>query len=146
MVRVTDEIEALAGAYAASKSHGSGMGEKYDQALLDAKQDLAKAEGERNKAAVQNDSAGIPALYRYWHGNIFFMLGKPAEAEAQYRQAIGTDPDFRETYNNLINLLYAGGRVDEARAVLAEAEARKAAVHPELKKAVLGKNREARTP
>jgi tetratricopeptide (TPR) repeat protein len=140
MVQLADEIEDLAGAYAASKSHGSGMGEKYDRAALDAKQELAKAEGERNMSASQKDAAAIPALYRYWHGNVLFMLKHPAEAEAQYRQALAADPDFRDTYNNLINLLYLGGRADEARAVLAQAEAHKAKVHPELKKAVLGKD------
>ena len=68
------------------------------------------------------------------------MLKRTAEAEEEYRQAIRKDPDFGETYNNLINLLYAGGRVDAARAVLAQAEAHKAKVHPELKKAVLGQD------
>jgi len=81
----------------------------------------------------------VPALYRFWHGNVLFMLKRPAEAETQYRQAIRTDPDFGETYNNLINLLFIGGRAGEAREVLAQAEAHKAKVHPELKKAVLAK-------
>jgi tetratricopeptide (TPR) repeat protein len=138
MIRLTDEIEELAGAYAASKSHGSGLGEQYDRAAMDAKQELAKAEGERNISASQQ-GASVPALYRYWHGNVLFMLERPAEAEAQYRLALAADPGFGDTYNNLINLLYLGGRVDEARAVLAQAEAHKAQVHPGLKKAVLGK-------
>jgi tetratricopeptide (TPR) repeat protein len=138
MLRVTEEIADLAGAYAASKSHGNGMSEVYERALVDSRQEMLKAEGDRSKSEKQEDAATVPALYRYWHGNVLFRLKRVPEAEAQYRQAIGTDPDFGETYNNLINLLYMDGRLDEARAVLTQAEGHKAKVHPELKKAVLG--------
>jgi tetratricopeptide (TPR) repeat protein len=143
LLRVTEEIADLAGAYAASKSHGNGMSDVYERALVDSRQEMLKAEGDRGKSAKQGDSATIPALYRFWHGNVLFRLERLDAAEAQYRQAIATDPDFGETYNNLINLLYMDGRLDEARAVLAQAEAHKAKVHPGLKKAVLG--REARS-
>jgi tetratricopeptide (TPR) repeat protein len=137
VTRLTDELADLAGAYAASKSHGNGLADKYDQALQDARQEMIKEEEERNRSSPNGDAVAIPALYRYWHGNVLFMLKRPAEAEAQYRQAIAKDPDFRETYNNLVNLLFIGDRVDEARAVLVQAEAHKAKIHPELKKAVL---------
>jgi tetratricopeptide (TPR) repeat protein len=137
MLRVIDEIADLAGSWAAARGHGNGTADIYDRALQDSRQEMLKAEGERSKSDAQGGPA-IPALYRYWHGNVLFMLKRPAEAEAQYRQAIGTDPDFRDAYNNLINLLYVDGRVDEAREVLAQAEAHKAKVHPELKKAILG--------
>ena len=144
--RLTDELADLAGAYAPSRSHGNGLADKYDQALRDARQDLIKEEEERNRSGTNGDDLAIPALYRYWHGNVLFMLKQPTEAEAQYRQAIAKDPDFRETYNNLVNLLFIGRRVDEARAVLAQAEEHKAKVHPQLKKAVLEQDRERRTP
>ncbi len=137
--RMTGEIADLAAAAAAVKGRGSCMPNRYDIALQDSKQVLTREEEERNRTDPDKDVAGIPALYRYWHGNVLFMLKRPAEAEAQYRQAIAKDPDFRETYNNLINLLFIGGRVDEARAVLAQAEAHKAKIHPELKKAVLAR-------
>ncbi|MCX6571288.1 MAG: tetratricopeptide repeat protein [Candidatus Aminicenantes bacterium] len=138
VIRLTDELADLAAAYAASKSHGSGLAEKYDQALQDSRQEMTRAEEARGRPDSNREASAIPALYRYWHGNILFMLKRPAEAETEYRQAIAKDPDFRETYNNLINLLFIGGRVDEARAILSQAEVHKAKIHPELKKAVLG--------
>jgi tetratricopeptide (TPR) repeat protein len=99
---------------------------------------MIKEQEARAKPDPAKDLGPVPAPYRYLHGNVLFMLKRTAEAEEEYRQAIRKDPDFGETYNNLINLLYAGGRVDEARVVLVQAEAHKAKVHPELKKAVLG--------
>lgn len=137
LLRVTDEIADLAGAYSIAKSHGNFTSDAYDRELQDSRQEMLKAQRDQTKGDAQGEAV-IPALYRYWHGNVLFMLKRPAEAESQYRQAIRTDPDFRETYNNLINLLYAGGRLDEARAVLSQAEAHKAKIHPGLKKAVLG--------
>jgi pentatricopeptide repeat protein len=139
MIRLSDEIADLAAAAATVKGRGACLPDKYDQALRDTKHELASEEEGRNKSDPTGEAAGVPALYHFWHGNILFMLKQPAEAEAQYRSAIRTDPDFGETYNNLINLLFMGGRVDEAREILTQAEARKAKVHPELKKAVLAK-------
>ncbi len=137
--RMNGEIADLAAAAAAVKGRGSCMPNRYDSALQDSKQVLTREEEERNRTDPDKDVAGIPALYSYWHGNVLFMLRRPAEAEAQYRQAIAKDPDFRETYNNLINLLFVAGRRDEARAVLSQAEAHKAKIHLELKKAVLAR-------
>jgi tetratricopeptide (TPR) repeat protein len=139
LLRVTEQIADLAGAYAASKSHGNGMSDAYERALVDSRQEMIKAEGERGKSGPQGDGAPVPALYRFWHGNVLFRLKRLREAEVQYKRALATDPDFGEAYNNLINLLYLDGRVDEARQVLAQAEARKAKIHPGLKKAVLGR-------
>jgi tetratricopeptide (TPR) repeat protein len=139
MIRLSDEIADLAAAAATVKSHGSCLPDKYDQALQDSRQELIKEEEERNRMDSDEDLAGIPAVYRYWHGNILFMLKRPAEAEAEYRQAIQKDPDCREAYNNLINLLFIASRLDEARAFLSQAEAHKAQIHPELKKAVLAR-------
>jgi pentatricopeptide repeat protein len=138
LLRVTEEIADLAGAYAASKSHGNGMSDVYERALVDSRQEMLKAESDRGRSAKQGDSATVPALYRFWHGNVLFRLERHDEAEAQYKLALAADPEFGETYNNLINLLYMEGRLDEARAVLAQAEAHKAKVQPGLKKAVLG--------
>ncbi len=137
VTRLTDELADLAGAYAASKSHGNGLADKYDQALQNSRQEMIKEEKERNRPGSTSDAGTVPALYRYWHGNVLFMLKRPEEAEAEYREALSADPDFSETYNNLINLLFTAGRRDEAREVLGQAEAHKAKIHPELKKAVL---------
>ena len=137
MVRLSDEIADLAASAAAVKGRGSCIPDKYDAALEDTKQELISEEEERNSANPA--AAGVPALYLFWHGNVLFKLGRTDEAEALYKRALAVDPKFGETYNNLINLLYAAGRVDEAREVLAQADAHKAKVHPGLKNAVLGK-------
>lgn len=137
LVRLSDEIADLAASAATVKGRGSCLPDKYDAALQDTKQDLISEEEKRNSSRPA--ASGIPALYRFWHGNVLFVLKRPVEAEAQYRQALQTDPDFGEAYNNLINLLFVGGRIEEAQAVLALAESHKAKVHPELKKAVLAK-------
>ncbi len=137
MVRLSDEIADLAASAATVKGRGSCLPDKYDAALQDSKQDLISEEEKRNSSRPA--ASGIPALYRFWHGNVLFVLKRPIEAEAAYRLAIQADPDFAETYNNLINLLFVGGRVEEAQAVLTQAESHKAKVHPELKKAVLAK-------
>ena len=39
-----------------------------------------------------------------------------------------------------LNLLFIGGRLEEARTFLSKAETHKAQIHPELKKAVLGRD------
>jgi tetratricopeptide (TPR) repeat protein len=141
MIRLNDEVADLAAADAAVKSRGSCLPDKFNSALQDSKRELTRAEEERNKTGASRDVSGIPALYRYWHGNVLFMLRRLAEAEAEYRGAVEKDPDFREAYNNLINLMFMGGRLDEARTVLAQAEAHKAKIHPDLKKAVLKRNK-----
>jgi len=135
------EVADLAAADAAVRGRGSCTPDRYTGALLESKNELAREEEEATRADGNRDLREVPAAYRYLHGNILFRLKRTAEAEAEYRQAIAKDPDFTETYNNLINLLYSGGRLEEARTVLAQAEAHKAKVHPELKKAVRGDGR-----
>jgi tetratricopeptide (TPR) repeat protein len=108
LLRVTDEIAGLAGAYSISKSHGNLISDTYDRELQDSRQEMLKAERDRTKADTQGEAV-VPALYRYRHGNVLFMLRRLAEAEAEYRGAVDKDPDFREAYNNLINLMFMGG-------------------------------------
>jgi tetratricopeptide (TPR) repeat protein len=137
MAGAIDEVSALAEADAAAKARGSCQPDRYSKDLQDARGELAKGQEEQAASHPDRALARVPALYSHWHGNVLFRLQRPREAEAQYRLAIQNDPNFREAYNNLVNLLYTGGRIDEARAFLAQAEAHKAKVHPELKKAVL---------
>jgi len=56
---------------------------------------------------------------------------------AAWRAALAAEPGHEGAAGNLINLLYGQGRIPEARAELEKAEARRVAVHPGLKKAVL---------
>lgn len=141
MLRLSDEIADLEASAETVKNRGSCLPDKYDQALQDTKQDLTKEEEERNRSSAMAKDGGLPAVYSFWHGNILFRLKEGPAAEAQYRKALAKDPDLREAYNNLVNLLFMGGRVEEARIWLDQAEAHHAPVHPELKKAVLGRSR-----
>ncbi|GEM_PF-4370483 len=61
---------------------------------------------------------------------------RAAEAEASYRAALAVEPEHAGAAGNLINLLYVQGKVAKAREALEQAEARKVAIHPGLKKAV----------
>jgi len=54
-------------------------------------------------------------------GNTLCDLGRPAEAEASYREAVRLRPNFPEAHYNLGNTLYALGRPAEAEASYREA-------------------------
>ena len=140
VVGLVDDVSVYTEADAAARARGSCMPDKYRKDLEAVKEKLIKEQEERGRTDPAQDFSHIPAIYSHLHGNVLFMLKRPAEAEEQYRRAIRNDPDCREAYNNLINLLYMDGRVDEARAFLSQAEAHKAQVHPELKKAVLARD------
>jgi hypothetical protein len=58
---------------------------------------------------------------RYNLGNALYDLGRPAEAEASYREARRLRPNFPEAHNNLGNALYDLGRPAEAEASCREA-------------------------
>jgi tetratricopeptide (TPR) repeat protein len=93
---------------------------------------------QRNQYSLMNGTRSlVPAEYDYFAGNCLFKLKRYAEAEAQYKSAIGTDSKHAKAYNNLLNILYMEKRIADAREVLTLAEANKAAVHPGLKKAIL---------
>jgi tetratricopeptide (TPR) repeat protein len=49
-------------------------------------------------------------------GNALFALGRPAEAEASYREALRLRPNYPEAHNNLGSVLYALGRPGAAEA------------------------------
>ncbi|HEY3947979.1 tetratricopeptide repeat protein [Phenylobacterium sp.] len=53
------------------------------------------------------------------------VLGREADAEALYRQALAARPDDRRARNNLLALLRMGGRRDEAEALLRDGVARR---------------------
>jgi tetratricopeptide (TPR) repeat protein len=78
-----------------------------------------------------------PAEYLFFSGNCQFKLNRYDEAERSYRAALEASPDHAGAATNLINLLYVRKKLDEARAVMAQAEANKISIHPGLKKAVL---------
>ncbi len=131
-----DSVIAAAADEAAAIGRGSCQVPTYSRAVEVAKEALAKSE--RTDDLEQDAAASrIPAAYRLFHGNALFKLGRLPEAETEYRLAIEADPGCAEAYNNLINILFAAKRLDEARALLSQAEARQASIHPGLRKAVL---------
>ncbi|BDG02353.1 tetratricopeptide repeat protein [Anaeromyxobacter oryzae] len=59
-------------------------------------------------------------------GNLYAALGRPADAERQYRRALEIDDQLYMAKANLAMLLAAGGRLEEAEKLLREAHA----LHP----------------
>jgi tetratricopeptide (TPR) repeat protein len=131
-----DEVQEYTDADAAARARGSCQPDRYSKGLQDAKDRLAK-EGEENATYLGARSSRVPAPYHFAHGNCLFRLKRLPEAEGEYRLAVKADPGFGETYNNLINLLFMQKRLGEAREWLSQAEAHRAKIHPDLKKAVL---------
>jgi tetratricopeptide (TPR) repeat protein len=56
-------------------------------------------------------------------GNLYAALGRPADAERQYRRALEIDEQLFMAKANLASLLAAGGRIEEAERLLREAHA-----------------------
>ncbi len=136
VANLIDDVQDYASADSATKNRGSCQPDRYSKALEDAKNKLVK-EGRWNEKDPAQMMTQVPADYHYLHGNCLFRLKRLPEAEAEYRLAVRINPAFGDAYNNLINILFMEKRLDEARALLAQAEAHKAPVHPGLKKAVL---------
>lgn len=78
----------------------------------------------------------IPAPYHFLHGNVLLKLQRFEDAVRQYEQALRADPAYGDAANNLATIYHATRQFERAAAVLAEVEARGAAVNPELKKAI----------
>lgn len=104
--------------------------------ILDAQNQLNEAKKEVASGLVGGKIAA-PTEYDYFQGNCLFKLKRLDEAEAWYKSAVATDPLYANAYNNLINLLYAAKRFDEARYFLDRAEANKVHIIPGLRAAVL---------
>jgi len=56
-------------------------------------------------------------------GNLYAALGRPQDAERQFRRAIDIDDQFYMAKTNLAILLATGGRIDEAEKLLREVHA-----------------------
>jgi tetratricopeptide (TPR) repeat protein len=81
----------------------------------------------------------IPADYHFIHGNVLFQMGKRAEAEAQYQEAIRVDPSHGRAYTNLALVLFSLGRYQEALDCLLRAEGSGVQVNPDFKRDLLEK-------
>lgn len=87
------------------------------------------------------DPFAIPRDYPFLHGNCLFRLGRYAEAKVQYRAALQLDSTYSSAWNNLINLHWVDRDYDQATACLHKAEAAKAQINPDLRKAILARGK-----
>ncbi len=137
VAQLVDDVQGSEAAEDAANARGTCQINIYAKNAQDAKDKLSKENelGEGDESAKITD---VPADYHYVHGNCLFRLKRLPEAEDEYRLAVKSDPGHSGACNNLINIMFLQGRLAEARASLAEAEAHKAAVSLGLKKAVQG--------
>ncbi|MDP1831433.1 MAG: tetratricopeptide repeat protein [Geothrix sp.] len=94
-------------------------------------------ESKKGNLYQRENPFGVPADYRFLRGNCLYRLGRRAEAMAQYRLTLQTDPTHPNAWNNLISLQWETGDHAQARVDLGRAEAAHIAIRPELKQAVL---------
>lgn len=92
---------------------------------------------ESKKTFNQGTSFEVPAAYSFLHGNCLYRLGRPAEAAAQYRLAIHSNPRYGKAWNNLINIYREAKDFASARTALVQAEAAGVTIQPKLKESVL---------
>jgi len=74
-----------------------------------------------------------PANFYFFEGNALFNLKRNDEAIAAWETAARRDPRFAPVQNNLAVVYWMKGRVDDARAALARAEALRFAVNPSFR-------------
>lgn len=82
---------------------------------------------ERTMPAIEYVLSHPPASDHVWAWNLWGLVlekqGRRDEAIAKYRRSIAADPTVSPAYGNLISLLLRTGQRDDARQVLARAEA-----------------------
>ncbi len=84
-----------------------------------------------------NDSPfAIPAEFFSLHGNLFFKLKRLNEAEEQYLKALAIAPGHERCLNNLINIYFVTGRIEQARSWLENADQQKVKINTGLAQAV----------
>lgn len=91
---------------------------------------------ERILFAQRSDPNDIPAEYSFFHGNVLFRLGRTAEAEVQYEEALRARADYSDAANNLAALYLAERQNEKALAVVSKAAASGATINLELKRAI----------
>jgi tetratricopeptide (TPR) repeat protein len=106
--------------------------------LDDKRQHLKGIDARSGELLNPNATLTVPSAYSFLHGNCLYRLGRPAEAAAQYRLAVQSDPSNAKAWNNLVNLYWEGKDAGQARSALAQAEAAGVAIQPQLKQRVLG--------
>ncbi|MBU4405896.1 MAG: tetratricopeptide repeat protein [Candidatus Aminicenantes bacterium] len=94
------------------------------------------------KGNTDNSPFAVPAEFLSLHGNLLFKLKRFPEAEAKYLEALAIAPGHERCLNNLINIYFISGRIEQARSWLEKAGQQKVKINQGLEKAV----RQAQTP
>jgi tetratricopeptide (TPR) repeat protein len=130
--RLRDQIDALkdyerslSRQLAASRSPGA-------QAAMDRIRDQIQGmEGRLHRTS--GPPPPVPAGYSMALGSAYFRLNQLADAEREYKAAIGVNPAFGEAHSNLAVVYFVTGRISQADASLKAAEKAGFKVNPRLK-------------
>ena len=87
-------------------------------------------------SAGRGGAAHVPPALFLALGSAYFRAGRLADAEREYKLALGARADLAEARNNLAVVYFETGRPAQAAAEIAQAEKAGFKVHPELKRAV----------
>ena len=109
---------------------------KSQKLLAESTQATQKAQPITADADASDSPFSIPAEYHSLHGNLLFKLKRLPEAEEQYLQALAIAPAHERCLNNLINIYFVTGKIEQARGWLDKADRLKVKVNPGLAQAV----------
>ena len=109
---------------------------KANRFSTESEQATQKAREISAKGNTDDSPFAIPAEFYSLHGNLLFKLKRLDEAEAQYLKALAVAPGHERCLNNLINIYFVTGRIEQARSWLGKADQQKVKVNPGLEKAV----------
>jgi tetratricopeptide (TPR) repeat protein len=95
-----------------------------------------KAQDISAKGSTDDSPFAVPAEYFSLHGNLLFKMKRFEEAEAKYLEALALAPGHERCLNNLINIYFISGKIEQARSWLEKALQRKVRINPGLVQAV----------
>jgi Flp pilus assembly protein TadD len=109
---------------------------KSNKLSAESSQATQKAREITAKGNTESSPFEIPAEFYSLHGNLLFKLKRWEEAEAQYLKALAIAPDHQRCLNNLINVYFVTGKIEQARSWLEKAIQQKVKINPGLVQAV----------
>lgn len=129
--RAKESADTIAGL---RQRQGSVVSAELQQQII--AEETKKQEIDRILNAQRPDPRAMPAEFSFFHGNVLLRLKRPAEAVAQYEEALKVNPAYAEAANNLAALYHSARMYEKARAVVTAAEGNGVVLNPELKKAI----------
>ncbi len=130
-IRNVQQIISRGGGGSSGVNRQQSQSEKTLASLEKTRQTL----NDRLRAPVP-DSKQIPAPFHYVYGNVLFKLKKYSEALEQYLEAVKTDPNHGNSYNNLANLYYMARKYQKALFYLQKAQSCGVKINPRFKQAL----------